>query len=175
MNKYVRNALLVAATAIVGYEIKTVYLDRPKRRKLFFDLATEKAKQTNKKLLVIGDPHTDNYAFGVDYGCGDLCMDINNCPKCPNAVIHDINKGFSSYRSNSYVVFISCTLEYVDDIHFVHSELMRISGGDLFIVSLEPYSLKTLFARNLGYSKFKRKWRILKSPPTDSVFLAEKF
>lgn len=175
MNKHLRNPLLVAVILAVLHEIKIVYFDRAKRRRLFFDLATKKAKETNKKLLVIGDPHTDNYAFGVDYGCGDLCLDINNCSKCPSAVVYDINKGFLDFSSDTWVVFISCTLEYVDDIYFVYSELMRISGGDLFVVSLEPYSLKTLFARNLGYSKFKRKWRILKSPPADNVFLAEAF
>ena len=175
MNKIFRNTLLLLGTAAIGYEVKTVYIDRPKRRRLFFDLASKKATETKKPLLVIGDPYADNYAFSVDYGCGDLCIDINDCLKCSNSSKHDINEGFPTFKDNSYVVFISCTLEYVDNIESVYKELVRISGGNLFVVALEAYSLKTLFARNLGYSKFNRKWRILKSPPSNNTFLAEKF
>lgn len=172
--KIIRNVVLFVLTAIVAFELKIVYFDRPKRRKVAFALAEARAKETGKKLLVIGDPHADNYAFGVDYGCGDVCMDINDCSKCPNGVAYDINGGFSGTANNSLVVFISCTLEYVADAHAVYGELVRISGGDVFVVTLEPYSFKTLFAKNLGYSKFSRKWRILKSPPNDPTFVAQK-
>ena len=166
-------AIIIALLIIV--EAKMVYIDRAKRRAKIFALAHDKASSSGKPLVVIGDPATANYSLtDFDYGCGDLCIDIANCPRCSTSIAYNIDNGFEQLADNSCVVFVSCTLEYVDDIYSVFNSLMRISGGDLYVVAIEPYSLKTLFAPNLGYGNFSRKWRILKAPPNGGVLIAEK-
>lgn len=154
---------------LLFYEFSAVYIGRPIRRRRVFDLASKKSKQTGKQLLVIGDPYADNYSLSKsDYGCGDICLDINGST-CPISRKHDINQGLGQFGDNQFVVFVSCTLEYVDDLGKTYNELKRISGNDLFIVNMEPYTIKTLFFPNLGYS-FKRKWRITDCPPFSNSF-----
>jgi hypothetical protein len=167
--------IVLVALFIIAYEFKIVFYDRAKRRKDMFAKALAAKNRTGKPIMVIGDPATDNYSLTkFDYGCGDLCVDINGCPNCANAQTRDINYGFSDFADNSHVVFVSCTLEYSNDIYSVYDELMRISGGDLFIVAIEPNSIKTNLARNLGYSQFNRKWRI-HSLPNINTLIAEPF
>lgn len=141
-----------------------VYFVRRWRRRKVYKLADLRAKKVSKPLLVIGDPYADNYSVSTaDYGCGDVTLDINGST-CPVARKYDLNKGMRDFQNNSFVVFISCTLEYVDDLPKVYAELKRVSGGDLFVVNMEPYTLKSRFFPNFGYS-FKRKWRITECPP----------
>lgn len=170
--------IIIAAIFLIAaiIEFKLVYVDRAAKRKKYYAMAQQKALQTKKPLLVIGDPATDNYSLTkFDYGCGDVCMDINDCPLCPTAVKHDINNGFDFLGDNSCVVFVSCTLEYANDINGIYRQLVRISGGDVYIVTITPNSLKTRFARNLGYNQFNRKHRILKAPPEYNTFEAVPF
>lgn len=167
-SKILRYGLLLLLV-ILAYEVGMVYLGRRWRRRKIYRLAALKSKQISKPLLVIGDPYADNYSISsADYGCGDVCLDINGS-SCPVARRYDLNNGMKDFKSNSFVIFISCTLEYVDDVSKVYAELKRVSGGDLFVVNMEPYTLKTLFFPNLGYS-FKRKWRITECPPYSQEF-----
>lgn len=155
-----------AVICIVLYELLSVYVFRAFRRRQIFNLATQKAIELGLPLVVIGDPATDNYSLSrYDYGCGDLCVDIAGCPKCHNSITHDINKPFNNISDNSCVVFISCTLEYVNNIGAVVAELNRISGNNLYVVNIEPFTIKSLFFTNTGYTQFSRKWRVINAPP----------
>lgn len=155
--------------AVILYELFIILVWRKVIRKRIYALAVARAKETGKRLFIIGDPNNDNKSVDgkADYGCGDLCLDKETgCDLCPNGVKDSLEKFLPTLPDNSYVIFVSCVLEYVDNFEEVKKELMRVSGGDLFIVTLEPYTLKTNFFPNLGYGgKFKRKRIIYSAPP----------
>lgn len=161
------SGLIIAG--IVLYELFVILIWRKHRRKKIYDLAVNKAKETGKRLLIIGDPNNDNTSIDgkADYGCGDICLDKETgCDLCPNGVKDNLENYLPKLADNSYVIFASVILEYVDNFEMVKKELFRVSGGDLFVVNLEPYSLKTTFFPNLGYGdKFKRKRIIYSAPP----------
>jgi hypothetical protein len=43
------------------------------------------------------------------------------------------------------VVFVSCVLEYVHDFPAAWRNLERVSGGEIFVVAVEPWTLTGLF------------------------------
>lgn len=157
--------LIFVILFLILREFWFVYVLRSQKRKIIFDLAKQKAKETCKPLLVLGNPHADNYSFSkADYGCGDMCVDLTGCPLCINYTKEKLENYLPKLADNSYVVFASCILEYVDNLPEIKKQLERISGGDLFIVNIEPNSLKTKFFPNLGYV-FKRKYVLKNCPP----------
>lgn len=159
--------ILLVILAVVLYELLIILVVRKFRRNIMYCMALKRAHKTGKRLLVIGDPNNDNKTIDgkADYGCGDICLDKETgCPNCPNGIKDDLEKILPIFCDNSYVIFVSCTLEYVDNFEFVKKELQRVSGGDLFIVHLEPNTIKTNFFPDLGY-KFKRKRIIHSAPP----------
>lgn len=162
-------AVVIILLLLVSRDFYLILIGRKKRRIKIYDLAEKKAKETGKRLFVIGDPNNDNTSIDgkADYGCGDVCLDKETgCDICPKGVKANIEEYLPSLPDNSYVIFVSCVLEYVDNFEEVKKQLFRVSGGDLFIVNIEPYTLKTTFFPNLGYgSKFKRKRIIYKAPP----------
>lgn len=117
------------------------------RRRIEFERAQKRSNKTGKPLMVIGDP--DNGAFskftGRDYGEGDITVDITGCPKCKNGVKAKIEDLLPTLKTNSFVIYVSCVLEYVDDFPNVIQHLQRVSGGDLFIVNVEPYCISAYF------------------------------
>jgi hypothetical protein len=119
------------------------------KRKQIYNVAKQKAIETKKPLMIIGDPDNGatNFVVGRSYDCGNLCVDITGCPKCSNGIKLKVEDYLPTLESNSYVLFVSCVLEYVDskNIDFTFSEIKRVSGGDYFIVSVEPYSITDLF------------------------------
>ena len=139
---------------------------------------------TNKKLLVIGDPleSSTNRLFG-SYGYGDICIDMNLdlSAKTDSLMMKDkLENVLHTIKDNSVVIFESETLEYVDDqyIDYVISEMIRISGGDIFCVhQLRPNSFWTycksngykLFNRLLGKPMYMHK-RLFKSYPPNGLF-----
>lgn len=137
-------AVLAAVAALVAYELALCLLRKLRRRRLFA-MAERRARERGKKLLVVGDPYNGlaSIVTGADYGCGDVCIDLTGCPRCPPGVrirgrIEDVLPAMDLSR---YVVFISCVLEYADDLERVCTELSRVEPGDLFVVNVEPYSL----------------------------------
>ena len=63
---------------------------------------------------------TSKYS-GSDYSCGDLCLDINGCPKCETKLKMPL-ENFRDYKD--YIVFISCTLEYVNNLPLIAKRLL---------------------------------------------------
>lgn len=161
--------ILVVVAALILYELFIILVQRKWRRKDIYDQAVKRSQETGKRLFVIGDPNNDNKSLDgkADYGCGDVCLDKETgCQLCPNGVKDSLENVLPQIPDNSYVVFVSCVLEYVDNFEMVKSELNRISGGDLFVVNIEPNTLKTNLFPNLGYGgKFKRKRIIYSAPP----------
>lgn len=100
--------------------------------------ATAKARAgvLNRPLVVIGAPEG-----GVTggYGCGDVTVDVVTTT-CRPSVRADITKPLP-FEDNSVVVVVMCVLEYVADFNAAMRELLRVSGGELFIVRVEPWTL----------------------------------
>ncbi len=131
---------------LIVYEILICIIRKLKRRELF-KRAQQRAKQTGKKLLVIGDPYNGlaSKITGCDYGCGDVCLDLTGCPNCPVSLKGKLEDHISTINLDTHVVFISCVLEYVDDIDYIMSYLNEMDQDDLFVVNVEWYSLMAYF------------------------------
>lgn len=151
-HKYMRQSL----TRILLYILCTwLIIDlyqaykRSSRRKIYYEMALQKSRETNKELLVIGDPDNGfvNKYFGRDYGCGTICIDITGCPKCKNKWKGKVENILPKLETNRYVVYVSCVLEYMDKTHIDDTikHLKRVSGGDLYLVSVDPYSFTSMF------------------------------
>ena len=119
-------------------------LSRFRERAASFEEAAERAAKLGRRLVVVGDPDAGFHTrFMRAYGCGDVCVDANGCPKCPLTVIADITNGpTSGIEDDSGVVFVSCVLEYVEDLEGALRELSRIAGSpeNLFIVNVQPWT-----------------------------------
>jgi hypothetical protein len=132
---------------IVVYEILQTWFRR-KQRRFLYEKAKARAQATGKKLLVIGDPHNGifNSVFGPDYEAGDECLDITGCPtveqtrsKKYKGKVEDI---LPQMDLSKRIVFISCVLEYVDDIEKVNSILSQMDQQDIFIVTVSPWTME---------------------------------
>jgi hypothetical protein len=144
----------------VGMELLDSLLFRRAMRRRIFRQAVKRAEETGKPLLVVGDPDTGivNPILGRDYHCGDVCTDLTGCPSCPTGVKGPLEKVLPQMPTSHFVIYVSCVLEYVDDIELVIRELWRVSGGDLFVAHVDPMSLTARF-----YPGAKR--RIFAAPP----------
>lgn len=104
-------------------------------RKRMYTLASEASDRLARPLVVVGAP---DGGVTSGYGCGDVTIDIGGS-SCPTSMVADITKQLP-FHDNSVVVFVSCVLEYVDDVDAAIKELMRISGGHLYVVRVEPWT-----------------------------------
>ena len=134
-------------------------LHRFRRRRLAFEAAARRAKETGRPLIVVGDPDAGLHTRLLRaYECGDLCIDIEGCPRCQVMKAADLTKGpIEGIADDSAVVFVSCVLEYVTDPEAAFGELARIAGvrENLFLVLVEPWTLTaTLYpgARWTGFA-----------------------
>ena len=120
-------------------------LVRFRERTSAFRLAVDRAAALGRPLVVIGDPDGGMHTRLMRaYGCGDVCVDMNGCPKCPVTRTADITQGpIPGIADDSAVVFVSCVLEYVTDPESALGELQRMAGSpeNLFIVFVEPWSV----------------------------------
>lgn len=117
---------------------------RNNNRKSTYKDALECSKKLGKRLIVIGDPHRGKGSsfHGVSYGSGDMTIDINGCSKGKCDVIQDdAYEVLKQLKTNSSVIFISCVLEYIEHIEKTIKEIRRVSGGNYFIVHVQPYTL----------------------------------
>jgi len=119
-------------------------LIRFRERSLAFRTAAERADALGRRLIVIGDPDAGFHTRLMRaYGCGDVCVDMNGCPRCPVTVVADITKKIPGVDDDSAVVFISCVLEYVVDLNAALTEILRIAGSNdnVFLVFVQPWTL----------------------------------
>jgi hypothetical protein len=119
-------------------------LIRFRERSLAFRTAAERADALGRRLIVIGDPDAGFHTRLMRaYGCGDVCVDMNGCPRCPVTVVADITKKIPGVDDDSAVVFISCVLEYVVDLNAALAEILRIAGShdNVFLVFVQPWTL----------------------------------
>lgn len=128
--------------AVVSYEL-LLMTQRIHLRRSGYQKALDLSKKTGKKLLVIGDPHAGSASRIITsyYGCGDKCLDLHGCPKCTKSIEGRMEDWLPKFEDNSYVIFCSCVLTYVDDPYQSVSEMHRVSGGDMVVVHVQPFSL----------------------------------
>ena len=120
-------------------------LDRFGERRRMFDAAAERARALNRPLIVVGDPDAGLHTrIERAYGCGDVCVDLTGCPLCPVARAHDLTRGPTpGVADNSAVVYVACTLEYVQDFAAAWREIQRMAGttDNVFVVTVAPWTL----------------------------------
>tara|TARA_Y100000817_G_scaffold294078_1_gene267627 strand:- start:3760 stop:4233 length:474 start_codon:yes stop_codon:yes gene_type:complete len=112
-----------------------------------YNKAYQLSKKLNKPLLVIGDPNNGfmSKILGLTYPCGDLCLDIVGCKGCKNQIEGDALQELKKMKDNSYIIFESCVLEYIQYNKLVREEILRVSGNKYFEVRIG------LSLINLGY------------------------
>jgi len=150
-------------------ELRIALGPRRLKRQHIYQQAVAAAARLNKPLMVLGDPDGGivNRFIGRDYGCGAICTDLRGCDTCPIAIKGRAEDILPKFKNNSHVIYASMVLEYVDDYARVVRELQRVSGGDLFITTVEPNSVTAFL-----YPGAQR--RILNAPPTsESIVAAE--
>ena len=120
-------------------------LVRFRERSSAFRLAVDRAGALGRPLVVIGNPDGGMHTRLMRaYGCGDVCVDMNGCPKCPVTIVADITKGpLPGVVDDSAVVFVSCVLEYVIDLQAALAEIARMAGKpeNVFLVTVQPWTL----------------------------------
>lgn len=129
------NGLAKAAVTIGAWEAFWWFRRQQARNSLYAEAAAT-AKAFNRLLVVVGAP--DRGVTG-GYPCGDVTLDIGSST-CPHHLQVDITKGLP-FADDSVVVFVSCVLEYVDELDAAMLELRRVSGGRLWIARVEPWTL----------------------------------
>lgn len=158
---------------IIGYII-TYKIQQ--RKRYIYNLAKKRANETDKLLMVIGDPLNGSFfhryfthkILGPPYDYGDICIDLSGCPEnsgdSMKASLEDI---IHKFHTNSYVIFISQTLEYIkpDMLNYVIKELIRVSNKDLFIVNMN-FDHDSYTDR---HGKFTRYTYFTKTPPEYDV------
>jgi len=111
------------------------------RRSDYYNKSLNLSKKNGKKLLVIGNPVSGvwNKHIKQAYGCGDICLDLLGCD-CPIQIKGDILNELKKMNTNSYVIYESCVLEYIDQtkIPEVKKEIERVSGGHYYGVRIFP-------------------------------------
>jgi len=134
------------------------------RTRVMLDAAL-RAKELGRPLLVIGAP---DHGFTSGYPCGDITADAEPSSSCPNFVSIDLSNQALQLADNSVVVFIAGTLEYVPDLPRALSELIRVSGGEIYVVRIQPWTLTAYFApgtkRTLPWSSGKLPGGLLNRP-----------
>jgi hypothetical protein len=148
---------------LVLYQLTHAVAWKMKRKRLYAQ-AAKRARETGKKLLVIGDPDNglSNKLFGRDYDYGDECVDLTGCPNAPlttKVYKNRLESILPRLDLNKRVVFISCVLEQIDDIDRVISILHTMDPHDLFILNVDPRALEAWVYPNFltGEPSIKRR------------------
>jgi hypothetical protein len=144
--------LLLALLIAITYHRRRAYRKISGQREIFA-LAKRRSRESNKPLLVIGDPappKTYNGIFGPGYDGGDVCIDVRGCSVDPEKTIivkARIQDVLRVLPDDSAVIFESEVLEYLQpkDLGPTITDLWRVSGGDLFtshsnVIDLDTYS-----------------------------------
>jgi hypothetical protein len=188
MEYYIIIICIVIGLILINELCHSLY--RQYQRINIYRMAENHAKKINKELVVVGDPYYGkgssfyNYFISTlevklpilrkflrnfhTYGCGDRTVDLTGAPNCPHGIKSDLYDYLKTQPDNSQVIFISCVLEYIENIEETVKELYRVAGGpqNIFVVTVKDYSLATYFYSQDNYSSKN----IIKAPPEyDSI------
>ena len=129
-------ALVGASAAALGSWEMGWWLRRRARRTAQYERARALATALGRPLVVIGAP---DGGMTAGYPCGDFTVDILGSA-CPNTIQADVTK-MLPFNDDSAVCYVSCVLEYVDDVDAALREIERVSGGHAFFVGVEWWTL----------------------------------
>jgi len=148
LKKIFKYLLIIIVIITIWQTIVTIELKLKRRR--CFKQAQKRSKETGKKLIVVGDPYNGvgSIYTGIDYTCGDICVDITGCPKCSNGIKSDLESYLKSIDLNEYIIFISCTIEYIPNISVILEYLNKVPKDNLFIVNVQWYNLVCYYYPN---------------------------
>jgi hypothetical protein len=151
--------IIILLFLLIIYE-NIISMIRKLKRRNQFKRASKRAQDTNKQLLVIGDPYNGvaSIISGSDYTCGDICLDITGCPKCDNGVKARLEDYLPTINLDEYVIYISCVLEYVDDLPLILSYLNKVPSNDLYVVNVEWYTIAAYFYPFFLTKESQAKW-----------------
>ena len=137
-----------------------IVFERYKLTNAFFQDASDISNEKGKKLLVIGDPCGGTYfqfitKYFLDYGHGDVTIDLFGCEKCTRMDINDM-EAWSTFEDDSFVVMETGTLSFSKDIRKVLTQIKRISGGEFLSAGstqgfLWENFLHKTYDKNLNY------------------------
>jgi hypothetical protein len=147
------------ALGVITYELYLAMVDRRTRRRDAFNAALQRQIATSKPLIVLGDP--DGYfisrVLSRDFDCGELCIDPHGCGSC-NTEVGYPEDVLAKHANNSAVVFANIgTIEKAKDANALLAQIQRVSGGDFFAATLEPWSVLAWLPPH--------KRRVLSAPP----------
>ena len=130
-------------------------LSRHARRTEVYAQAQQRAKETGRTLVVVGDPDAGAHTkLARAYGCGDVCVDLNDCPACPTSEAVDLTTQQSKVPSDSAVVYVSCVLEYVNDFNAAWAEIFRMAGSpsNVYMATVQPWTLTAVLYPGAQYT-----------------------
>lgn len=134
--------LLLFVLFLIIIDIFISYMRNQRRSNTYKD-ARNYSYNVKKPLLVIGNPSSGFWNKNIlsAYGCGDLCTDLIGCEGCPNFIKGDILNVLTKLKTNQYVIFESCVMEYIDKENQIKikEQINRVSGGDYYQVRIGPH------------------------------------
>lgn len=165
--------IIVLIILYLLYELNDT-LDRHRRRRMLCNMARERAKELNRPLIIVGDPHNGNGTYinavimGQGYGYqvmdDEKLIDLYPCASCqnkPNTLKGDLCDELKKLNTDSCVIFVCLTLEYINNLADTVIELYRVTGSyrNLYINYIDRYALShTLYKHNVNN-------KIITAPP----------
>lgn len=161
------HTFMIALVCFVILYESSIGVSRKFKRRRVFEMAKRRSKEIGLPLLVIGDPYNGlmSITTGAEYECGDVCLDLTGCTRCPNGIKGKLEELLQTLKLDDYVVYISCVLEYVDDLELILSYLTKMNHKNLFIVNVEWFSLTAYFYPYFLTNEQPPKYIIIKCPP----------
>lgn len=107
---------------------------RRKRKLNIMYMASKKAKETTKPLLIFNSP-TEGFIKEIDK---------NGIVVLKEPFKGNIVEILSALKDNSFVIVVSETLEHIHDVEKTVVLLKNVSGGDMYIICTEKNSPRTM-------------------------------
>jgi hypothetical protein len=148
-----------------------IYNLHKQRREVYLQ-ALDMSIKSKKPLLVIGDPFKGLSCglFGAPYGLGDICIDLE--PITEGVIQADMFEYLKKLPNNSYVIFISCVLEYIpQDLNPIIQEIYRVASS-IFVVHVQWHNYITRYGYN--YQGDKQYNLIISAPPNSREIIWQK-
>ena len=112
------------------------FILRNLKKKALYRNAVEYTYEHAKKLVVVGSPNLElvdgglisfvaENTFGPSYGCGDVCVDIQGCPKCDVSYTGDILDFLRQQEPKSCVLFSTGVFEFTNNYEEIRKEVER--------------------------------------------------
>ena len=157
----------IAVIVVIAVFDIIVGLVRKWKRRHIFAIAKKRSEETGFPLLVVGDPYNGLMSImsGPDYECGDVCLDLTGCKMCPHGIKGRLEEKLRGIDLSRTVVYISCVLEYVNDLPLILGYLNKMDPNNLFIVNVEWFSLMAYFYPYFLTNEEPPKYVITECPP----------